>query len=147
MIDGFWHEWSVLKCTLFPLVTGKQSVDIFWGKKVLISISNWEVRLGVRVWRSIYFAVNILVLSEFLCSFLILTRASLVAQLVKNPPAMRETWVWSLGREDPLEKGKATHSSILAWRNPCPWCCKELDMTEWLSFTHFQLSWTGIFSQ
>ena len=45
-------------------------------------------------------------------------RASLVAQLVKNPPAMRETWVQSLGWEDPLEKGKATHSSILAWRIP-----------------------------
>ena len=42
--------------------------------------------------------------------------ASLVAQLVKNPPAMRETWVPSLGWEDPPEKGKATHSSILAWR-------------------------------
>ena len=43
---------------------------------------------------------------------------SLVAQLVKNPPAMWETWVWSLGWEDPLEKGKVTHSSILAWRIP-----------------------------
>ena len=42
--------------------------------------------------------------------------ASLVAQMVKNPPAMQETWVRSLGWEDPLEKGKATHSSILAWR-------------------------------
>ena len=42
--------------------------------------------------------------------------STLVAQLVKNPPAMWETWVWSLGWEDPLEKGKATHSSILAWR-------------------------------
>jgi len=42
--------------------------------------------------------------------------ASLVAQLVKNPPAMWETWVRSLGWEDPLEKGKVTHSSILAWR-------------------------------
>ena len=42
--------------------------------------------------------------------------ASLVTQLVKNPPAMRKTWVWSLGWEDTLEKGKATHSSILAWR-------------------------------
>ena len=41
---------------------------------------------------------------------------SLVAQLVKNPPAMWETWVQSLGWEDPLEKGTATHSSILAWR-------------------------------
>jgi len=44
--------------------------------------------------------------------------ASLVAQMVKNPPVMRETWVWSLGWEDPLEKGMATHSSILAWRIP-----------------------------
>ena len=45
-------------------------------------------------------------------------RTSLLAQLVKNPPAMQETWVQSLGWEDPLEKGKATHSSILAWRIP-----------------------------
>ena len=44
--------------------------------------------------------------------------ASLVAQLVKNPSAMPETWVWPLGWEDPLEKGKATHSSILTWRIP-----------------------------
>ena len=44
--------------------------------------------------------------------------ASLLAQLVKNPPAMQETWVRSLGWEDPLEKGKATHSSILACRIP-----------------------------
>ena len=44
--------------------------------------------------------------------------SSLVAQLVKNPPAMWETWVRSLGWEDPLENGKATHSSILAWRMP-----------------------------
>ena len=43
---------------------------------------------------------------------------SLVAQLVKNLPAIRETWVQSLGWEDPLEKGKVTHSSILAWRIP-----------------------------
>ena len=42
--------------------------------------------------------------------------ASQVAQLVKNLPAMRETWVQYLVWEDPLEKGKATHSSILAWR-------------------------------
>ena len=44
--------------------------------------------------------------------------ASLVAQLVKNLPAMWETWVQSLGWEDPLEQGKATHSNILAWRIP-----------------------------
>ena len=45
-------------------------------------------------------------------------RASLVAQMVKNSPAMQETWVQSLGWEDPLEKGTATHSSILTWRIP-----------------------------
>ena len=59
--------------------------------------------------------------------------ASLVAQLLKNLPAMQETLVPSLSWEDPLEKGKATHSSILAWRIPwlySPWDCKELDMTE-----------------
>ena len=42
--------------------------------------------------------------------------ASLVVQIVKNPPAMQETQVQSLSRKDPLEKGMATHSSILAWR-------------------------------
>ena len=47
-----------------------------------------------------------------------MSRASLVAQIVKNPPVVQETWVRSLGQEDPLEKGMATHSSILAWRIP-----------------------------
>ena len=44
--------------------------------------------------------------------------ASLVAQLVKNPPAMQKTWVQSLRQQDPLEEGMATHSSILAWKIP-----------------------------
>ena len=51
----------------------------------------------------------------FIGSFAV-QRASLVAQLVKNPPAMQETWVQSLGWEGPLEEGMATNSSILAWR-------------------------------
>ena len=46
------------------------------------------------------------------------SRASLVAQIVKNLPAVQETWVQFLGQEDPLEKGMATHSSILTWRIP-----------------------------
>ena len=45
--------------------------------------------------------------------------AFLVAQLIKNLPAIWEMWVGSLGSKDPLEKGKATHSSVLAWRIPC----------------------------
>ena len=67
--------------------------------------------------------------------------ASFVAQLEENPPAMWETFVRSLGWEDPLEKGRATHSSILAWRIPwticSPWSHKELDTSE-------QLNWTGL---
>ena len=43
---------------------------------------------------------------------------SLIAQLVKNLPAIQETWVWFLGQEDPLEKEMANHSSILAWKIP-----------------------------
>ena len=64
------------------------------------------------------------------------TLASLVTQLVKIPPTMHETCVWSLDWEDPLEKGTVNHSSILAWRIHglySPWGCKELDMTEQLS--------------
>ena len=64
-----------------------------------------------------------------------------MTQMVKNPPAMQETRVRSLGREDPLEKGMATHSSILAWIitwteklvGPSPWGHKESDTTEWLT--------------
>ena len=47
-----------------------------------------------------------------------LNEASLVAQMVRNLLAVQETWVWSLGWEDPLEKGMTTHSSILAWEMP-----------------------------
>ena len=70
--------------------------------------------------------------------------ASLVAQLVKNLPVIQETLVLSLVWEDPLEKGKATHSRILANSGEfhilySPWGCKESDMTEWLSL-HFTSS-------
>ena len=70
--------------------------------------------------------------------------ASLVAQIVKNPLAMRETWVPSLGWEDPLEEGIQTHSSILAWKIPMDrgaWRATvhrvtESDTTERLTHTH-----------
>ena len=51
-------------------------------------------------------------------NYIYICRASLVAQRLKRLPPMRETWVQSLGREDPLEKEMATHSSIFAWRIP-----------------------------
>ena len=60
-----------------------------------------------------------------------------MAQLVKNLPARWETWVQSLGWEDPLEKGKATHSSIMAWRIPwtSPWGHKASGATKRLSLS------------
>ena len=72
--------------------------------------------------------------------------ASLVAQLVKNPPAMWETYVWSLGWEDTLEKGKATHSSILAWR--IPWTVESMGSQSWTQLSdfyfHFAYLWRPV---
>ena len=56
-------------------------------------------------------------------------RASLVAQMVKNLPTMQETWVQSLGLEDPLEDGVATHSNVIAWRIP-------MDREAWWAMVH-----------
>ena len=65
---------------------------------------------------------------------------SRLAQLVKNPPAVRETWVRSLGWEDLLENGKATHSSILAWRIPqtVRSMASQRVRHDWATFTHSQ---------
>ena len=75
--------------------------------------------------------------------------ASLEAQIVKNQPALQETWVRSMIWEDPLEEGMTTQSRILAWRTSIergawwatysPWRCKELDTAERLS-THVQIT-------
>ena len=64
--------------------------------------------------------------------------ASLLAQMVKNPPVMWETWVRSLGWKDPLEEGMATHSSILAWKIP-------MDRGAWRATMHgVSKSWTQL---
>ena len=84
------------------------------------------------------------------CSDSCPSRASLVAQRVKRLPAMWETWILSLGWEDPLEKEMATHSSTLAWKIPwmekpgrySPWGHKESDTTEQLHF-HFRVHRVG----
>ena len=73
-----------------------------------------------------------------------------MAQTVKNLPALWETWVRSLGGEDPLDKEMATHSSVLAWRIPWtedlvgynPWGCKGSDTTERLHFTSLGSRWS-----
>ena len=65
-----------------------------------------------------YSKSSVLIYTFIIEKYILAMRASLVAQLVRNVPVMWETWVRPLGWEDPLEKGKATHSSILAWRIP-----------------------------
>ena len=73
-----------------------------------LSFSVWLISHSVIIFRSIHYDVNGII------SFLSI--AANMAQMVKNLPAMWETWAQSLGWDDPLEKGMATHSSILAWR-------------------------------
>ena len=78
--------------------------------------------------------------------------ASLVAQTIKNLPAMQDTQIQSLGQEDPLEKGMATHSSILAWRIPgqrspvgySPWGHKAPDTTEQITLSDHLVAQTLI---
>ena len=65
---------------------------------------------------------------------------SLVAQMVKNLPAMWEMWIWSLGQEDPLEKGMETYSSILAWENP--WT-EELGELQSIGLPRIQHNWVN----
>ena len=85
--------------------------------------------------------------------FWMLAQGFLVAQMVKGLPAMWETWIQSLGQEDPLQKGMATHSNIFGLENPIgqrslvgysAWGHKELDMTQWL--THFPSSGVNFFA-
>ena len=86
-----------------------------------------------------HMVVLLLIFEDTSCCF---PEGSLVAQTVKSLPAMWETWVHSLGQEDPLEKEMATHSRFLpgkshGWRSPVgysPWGHKELDTTEQLHF-------------
>ena len=73
--------------------------------------------------------------------------ASIVAQLVKNLPAMWETWVRALGWEEPLEKGMATQSSILENSMESPWGRKELDTTEQLSLDGGNAEWSSNFGR
>ena len=85
----------------------------------LVSMAVAVCRIPVLECAASWLQVLLLQVSEDVSDRILnLVWASLITQLVKNPPAMQETRVRSLGWEDPLEKGKTTHSSILAWRIP-----------------------------
>ena len=107
-------------------------LDFFFFRKILLR--EYSVEFPVLYSRSlllvIYFIYSNVHMPIPIFQFIILLlRASLVALMVKNPPAMQETWVRSLGWDDPLEEGMATHSSILAWRIP-------MDRGAWQAIVH-----------
>ena len=82
---------------------------------------SFKVTANIELFYSFIFYISGIMQFLFVSSFfhlILCLWAPLVAQMVKIPPAIQETWVHSLGQEDPLEKGMATHSSIPAWRIP-----------------------------
>ena len=120
MIGSVWEIFS--NCLFFDFFTlfssfytlsrksnvDKQQGPIAWHREP--SSQSCVKSQRKRIWKRMYMCV---------CMYVCITEwASLVAQMVKNPSARRETWVWSLSWEEPLEEGMATHSSIFAWRIP-----------------------------
>ena len=96
-----------------------------WGFSVLTQCFFFKVFIEVYLIYSVVLASGV----QQSGSYIFFLGASLVAYMGKNPPAMRETWVWSLGWEEPLEEGMATHSSVLAWKIP-------MDRRAWRSTVH-----------
>ena len=130
---------------LFPILSKMDAVEMLHS----VCQQIWKTSQWPQDWeRSVFIPIskrgNAKECSNY-CTFVLIShanRASLVVQRLKRLPAMCETWIQSLGWEDPLEKETATHSSILAWR--IPWTeeigglqstgRKELDMTKRLHF-------------
>ena len=136
-LESFYHKW------LLNFI--KSPFCIYWDDHIVLILQfvsvvyhvDWftDIKKSLHLWNKshliIYNPFNVL-LWDFL-----------VAQTVKNLPAMKETWIWSLGQEDPLKKVMATHSSILAWRFPWTeesgglqsWGRTESDTIEWLTLS------------
>ena len=129
------HDWSDLAATAAAWLTSRGFLDSSVGKESVCSAGEPGSIPGLG--RSS---------GEGIGYPLQYSWASFVAQLVKNPPAMQETWIWSLDWEDPLEKGKVTHSSILAWR--IPWTVKFMRSQRvghnWVTFTFTRMGFLRI---
>ena len=108
-----WIAISLSRRSSWPRNRTHVSWTSYIGMQILYHCTTWEAKINIPSylsykWRK--WGLNRII------TFAIWSWASLVAQTVKNLPEMQETWVWSLGWEDPGEEGIATHSSIRAWR-------------------------------
>ena len=125
---------SLLSCVLLDKLLHLHWLSVFsYIEGTALNILLYAFCFFIYIWNCINWVV--ICANKNLIS-IILWCASLIAQFVKNLPAMQKTCVWSLGWEDPLEKGKATFSSILTWR--IPWLVEsmglpDLDTTEQFS--------------
>ena len=112
-----WKEVTHLRHPAASALKGLGGIIATYHSFLLNSLEEWTI-----FFLRFFFFLKVLETNDlqYWASLVVLGRywASPVAQLVKNQPAIQETWVQSLRWEDPLEKGKATHSSILAWRIP-----------------------------
>ena len=128
LIDFYYSCTSVWSHSIKPLIVGFPTAWFLAGCSVYTLLQRINPLVHLYIWY---------LLTVKLLSPVLETRdrknkymwASLVFQRVKNLPAMWETWVWSLGWEDPLEEGMATHSSILVWRFP-------MDRGAWWATVH-----------
>ena len=115
-------QWChlTISSSVFPFSSCLQSFPVSGSflMKILSTLYSWYVI----IWHSknSFFPplMNMLFLLIYSCRSFVFLYRSFIVQLVKNPPVMQETPVRFLGQEDPLEKGKATHSNIMAWRIP-----------------------------
>ena len=138
-LQRFGHDWVTHTPTVDQWLYGLQ----FFFQTCILKICKWMKYLynGHSYTQYLDSAINILL--YFLCYLNIHLAISLVTLMVKNPPAMQETWVQSLSQEDPLEKRMATRSSFPAWIIPWKeeedglqsWGHRESDTTEWLTLS------------
>ena len=115
-----WGSWAVqfLSLPAHPAVRNPFAYSLLPPSELRIL---WQACYSLasipQIWEFVEISCCLLLLCV-LAACLFNSRASLMAQMVKNLPAVQKTWIWFLGWKDPLQKGMATHSSILAWRIP-----------------------------